>query len=387
MNEESPKDHSTEALAVVQENTPVRVSSVPSTELVVRDGQVILPETKCVAPADKEFEAVVLSHAISRDELPELLDALHGRRPAYSPALKLLFLVGFAVIGTVVYLFRPHPPKLIDSSSTVVIDTQTPSKVSKEFSALLKQAETTYENGRFAETIKIITPKMDEIMKDQESFQANARLASILFSAHEKNGFPKNAPGFDQWIDKACKYDPDNLEWQIYSVCLLWQPYQNIHKSEYRLNAILKNEQAPVKLANTCVTTQRQIDNIRRLNGNKPDGSRLTQNTVTTLDMIECQVLIAKWRIVGGKTLPDDKDDPGVEFREKAYSLASKHDNDIAFLDLQLNIADTVLDHLHFWSGRYYFNGEEYWKREGLQKVINGIKLKKDKLTLSRKQP
>ena len=377
----------TDALAVVQEATPVRVEA-PSRELIVRDGQVILPETKCVAPADKEFEAVVLSHAIPRDELPELLDALHGRRPAYSPALKLLFLIGFAVLGTVVYLFRPHPPKLIDSSSTLVIDTQTPSKVSKEFSALLKQAETTYENGRFAETIKIISPKMEEIMKDQESFQANARLVSIFFAAHEKNGFPKNAPGFDQWLDKACKYDPDNLEWQIYSVCLLWQPYQNIHKSEYRLNAILNNERHSFNLAKICLTTQRQIDSIRRLNANKPAESRLTDNTVTTLDMIECQVLIAKWRIDGGKTLPDDKDDPGVEFREKAYSLAAKHENDISFLDIQLYIAEKVLDGMvSVLHGQYYFNGESYWRHDPLEAVIREIKMKKTKLSQTRKHP
>ena len=140
MNNDGTSTSPTDALAVVQENTPVRVSSAPSKELVVRDGQVILPETRCVAPADKEFEELVLTHAIPRDELPELLDALHGKRSAYSPVMKLLFLVGFAVIGVLVYFFRPRPPELIDSSSVLVIDTQTPSKVSKEFSALLKQA-------------------------------------------------------------------------------------------------------------------------------------------------------------------------------------------------------------------------------------------------------
>ncbi|MBO4513941.1 MAG: hypothetical protein J5746_14385, partial [Victivallales bacterium] len=365
---------------------PVRVAA-PSRELVVRDGQVILPETQSIAPTDKEFEGVLV-RAIPNDELPELLDALHGKRPAYSPVLKLLFLVGFAVIGALAFFFRPRTPELIDSSTTLVIDTQTPSKVSSDYSALLKQANAAYESGRYAETIKIISPKMEEILKDQEVFRANARLVSIFFSAHEKNGFPRNAPGFDEWIDKACKYDPDNLEWQIYNVCLLWQPFQNIHKSEYRLNAILNNERHSFNLAKACLTGQRQIDRIRRLNANKPAESRLTENTVTTLDMIECQVLIAKWRIDGGKMLPDDKDDPGVEFREKAYSLASRHENDIPFLDIQLYIAEKVLDGLvSVLHGQYYFNGETHWKLEPLETTIREIKVKKAKLSQPRKQP
>ncbi len=387
MNEKSSKEPSTKALEVVQETKPVRMEP-PSKELVVRDGQVILPETQCVVPADKKFEEVVLSNAIPHDELPELLDALHGRRPAYSPALRLLFLVGFAAIGGLLYFFRPHPPEVLDSTNALVIDTQTPSKVSSDFSALLKQATATYEMGRYAETIQILTPKMEEIMKDQESFRANARLASIFFSSHEKNGFPKHAPGFDEWLGKACQYDPDNLEWEIYNVCLLWQPYQNLFKSEYRLNAILNNQSHAFNLAKTCLITQRQIDRIRRLNDNKPAESRLTENTVTTLDKIECQVLIAKWRIKGGKSLPDDKDDPGVEFREKAYSLAAKHENDLPFLDLRLYIAEKVLGGLTSgFHGYYYFNGESYWRLDYLENVIKDIKLKKAMLTQPRKQP
>ena len=376
----------TDALAVVQESMPVRVEA-PSRGLIVRDGQVILPETHSVIPTDKVFEGV-LAKAIPRDELPEVLEALHGRRPAYTPVMKLLFLVGFVVIGALAYFFRPRFQQLTDSSTVLVIDTQTSSKVSTEYSALLKQANAAYDRGRYAETIKILSPIMEEIMKEQESFRANARLASIYFSAHERNGFPKNAPGFDEWLDKACKYDPDNLEWQIYNVCLLWHPFQNIHKSEYRLNAILNNERQAFNLVKACLMAQRQIDKVRRLNDNKPAESRLTGNTITTLDKIECQVLIAKWRIEGGKTLPDDKGDPGVEFREKAFSLAAKHQNEIVFLDLQQYIAEKVLDGLVSGiHGYYYFNGETYWKLEHLEKVIENIKMKKAKLSQPRKQP
>ncbi len=387
MNEESPKDHSTDALAVVQESTPVRVSSVPSTELVVRDGQVILPETRCVAPTDKEFEEHVLAKAIPHDELPELRDALHGRRPAYSPALKLLFLVGFAVIVALVWFFRPSKPQLTDTSIVIVIDTQTPSKVSSEYSALLKQANEAFSKGRYAEVKEMIAPKMEELLKDKERFRDNSRLVSLFFSAHQKTGFPKDAPGFEKWIDDACSYDPDNLEWQIYRICLDWQPFQKIHSAEYRMYAVLHNETRTYQVKMACQKINAKIDNLRMLNANKPADSQLTDSTVTTLDLIECQVLITRWRMEGGKSLPDNKGDPGVEFREKAYSLTSKHENDIAFLDLQLIIAETVLDHLSLWSGKYYFDGKEYWKRKDLQKVIDGIKLKKDKLDLSRKQP
>ena len=387
MNNDGTSTSPTDALAVVQENTPVRVSSAPSKELVVRDGQVILPETRCVAPADKDFEELVLTHAIPRDELPELLDALHGKRSAYSPVMKLLFLVGFAVIGVLVYFFRPRPPELINSSSVLVIDTQTPSKVSSEFSTLLKQANEAFDKGRYAEVKEMIAPKMEELLKDKESFRANARLASLFFAAHEKTGFPKNAPGFDKWIDEACQFDPDNLEWQIYKICLNWQPFQNIHKSEYRLEAILNNERQAFNLGKACLMTQRQIDRIRQLNANKPAESRLTENTVTTLDMVECQLLIAKWRLDGGRMLPDDKGDPGVEFREKAYLLASKHENDIAFLDVKLYIAEKVRESLTSGiHGYYYFNGETNWKLDPLDNAIKDIKLKKQKLSKP-KQP
>ncbi len=388
MNDYSPKDHSTDALAVVQETTPMRVSNVPSTELIVRDGQVLLPETRCVAPADKEFEEHVLAKAIPHDELPELLEALHGRHPAYTPAMKLLFLVGFVAIGLLVYFFRPRFPQLVDSSDVLVIDTQTSSKVSSKYSALLKQATAAYDTGRFAEVKEMLAPKMDAILMDKESFRENARLASLFFSAHQKSGFPKDVPELGKWLGMAGKYDPDNLEWSIYRICLDWQPFQKIHKAEYRVEAVLNNEMRSCLVRIACLKNKTKIEKIRNLNANKPPENRLTDTTLTTLDLIECQVLITRWRMEGGKTLPDDVGEPGVESREQAYSLAAKHENDIAFLDLQLLIAQRVLDGLvpiPFFPEKYYFNGENHWESKDLQEIIADIKLKKQKLSPTRK--
>ena len=377
----------TDALAVVQETAPVRVE-VPSKELIVRDGQVILPETRCVAPADKKFEELVLAKAIPRDELPELLDALHGRRPAYTPVMKLLFLVGFIVIGALAFLFRPHLPELTDSSDVLVIETQTPSKVSSEFADLLKQANEAFGKGHYSEVKEMIAPKMEALMMNKESFRANARLASLFFSAYQKTGFPKNEPGFDQWIVDACKNDPDNLEWQIYRICKDWQPFQDIYKSEFRVEAVLNNEVRARQVNMACLRAKTKIDKIRLLDAHKPAERRLTEATVTTLDLMECQVLITKWRMDGGKNLPDDVDDPGVEFREKAFSLAAKHENDITFLDLQLLIAQRVLDGLiPGLPESYYFNGEKHWLRSDLQDIITDIKMKKQKFSLSPQHP
>ena len=373
-----------DALAVVPDATPVSVEA-PSKELIVRDGQVILPETKCVTPISKEFEEV-LAKAIPHDELLEVLEALHGRRPAYTPAMKLLFLAGFAFIGALAFLFRPHPPQLLDSSRTLVIDTQTPSKVSSDFLDLLKQANEAFIKGRYGEVIETISPQMGVIMKDKESFRVNARLVSLYFSSLQKMGFPKDAPGFDEWLDNACNYDLDNLEWQIYKICLLWQPFQNIYKAEYSLNALLNDEKQSIEVAKACIRIQKQIERIRTLDDNKPAESRLSKNTITSLDLIECQVLITMWRLDGGKTLPDDKGDPGVEFREKAYSLTTRHENDVAFLDLQLYLAQKVLDGLiPFSPHRFYFNGEIHWTRNALLNLVNNIRQKKEKLSLNRK--
>ena len=367
----------------------MRVSAVPSTELVVRDGQVILPETRCVSPHDKEFEEHVLAKAVPHDELPELLDALHGRRPAYTPVMKLLFLVSFVVVGVLAYYSRPRLPQLTDSSSVLIIDTQTPSKVSSEFSALLKEANEAYSKGRYSVVKEKIAPIMDVLLKDKESFRANARLASLFFSAHQKTGFPrKKASDIDKWVGEACKFDPDNLEWQIYRICLDWQSFQNIYKDEYRVEAVLSNEIRTRQVKIACHRAKTKIDRLRMLNANKPVDSRLTESTVTTLDLIECQVMITKWRMEGGKSLPDDAGDPGVEFREKAFLLAAKHENDIAFLDLQMLIAQKVLDGLiPALPESYYFNGATHWYRSDLQKIINDIKQKKQKLSMSINHP
>ena len=376
----------TDALAVVQEVTPVRVAA-PSKELIVRDGQVILPETQCVKPADKEFEELVLAKAIPRDDLPELLDALHGRRPAYTPVMKLLFFVGFIVIGALAFLFRPHFPELT-ASDVLVIETQTPSKVSSEFADLLKQANEAFGKGQYSDVKAMIAPKMEALMKDKEIFRANARLVSLFFSAYQKTGFPKNETGFDKWIDEVCKHDPDNLEWQIYRICKNWQPFQDIYKSEFRMEVVLNNEVRARQVNMACLRARTKIDKIRLLDMHKPADRRLSEATVTTLDLMECQVLITKWRLDGGKNLPDDVDDPGVEFREKAFALAARHGNDIAFLDLQLLIAQRVLDGLiPGLPESYYFNGEKHWLRSDLQDLIYDIKMKKQKLSLSPKHP
>ena len=72
---------------------PRKEAQPAASALIVREGQVILPETNEICPDDKAFEAVYAT-ILSQEELPELLNALHARRPAYSLLQKGCFLVG-----------------------------------------------------------------------------------------------------------------------------------------------------------------------------------------------------------------------------------------------------------------------------------------------------
>ena len=95
---------------------------------------------------------------------------------------------------------------------------------------------------------------------------------------------------------------------------------------------------------------------------------------LVTLEKLRCEILIARWLVEGYPRYPDDFGDAGVAFREEAYKIAKRHDNDIAFLEMRLEIATRILNGDHWYSfNNYYFDGKKYWSAIPLENAIKEI--------------
>ena len=349
------------ACNILPENALVQVSSSkperkpPSSALVVQDGQVILPETRCVAPDGQEFEEV-LTEVIPQDELPELLNALHAQRPSYSLMQKGCFLAGFLLLALLACWLFPRFPKLTETQGTV-IEMPSSAKVSSRFTPLLKDAEKYYGKSQYNDVIKMLKPAMQKIMEDEKIFRDNKRIPFLFFDSCIKGLYPLTNRR-QNWLALACQYAPDNLEWQIFKAYSQWMPYQNC----YTNGNLIRKEFPNSKMALTYCQ-----------NG-------LSQNTMNTLDKMECQVLVTIWLLDGARAVPEDN--IGVKAREKAYKLAARHEYDLAFIEIQLSIVKHLRQRRFL---RYYFNGKMHntisWKEEDeLKKAITDLEAKMNRL-------
>lgn len=336
--------------------------------LILRDGQIILPEKNVIQAENREFLDVV-RETLPQEVVPEIVEAMKEKRPSYSRFTRFLFFI--AITGSLVacYYFWPPSGTLVNSDNGAVIETQTPKRVTAEYSDIAKNMSKEMEAGHYAAAADHLEPRLDELLASKETFTANSRLLALYLSCGLKGGLFNDKDAI-KLINKALGFMPDYLEWYMYKVHYLWRKYNEIYK-DYNALAASDLYFSSRKLLEICSL----VNFIKHKSVNKPENDRLTPEELRGLDLVKCRALIALWMVEGGpKNFPDDYGDPGVDRREEALAIARKYDNDEAFLKERLFIADKIKSgHWGLALRRYRFNGRDYSSDKVLDEEINAV--------------
>ncbi len=157
-------------------------------------------------------------------------------------------------------------------------------------------------------------------------------------------------------LDGLAGQYPDDVRWPLQRLkiesrlCLL--------KDDFHLKA--PDQPRIPKIA----TLLHELPNIRRLDRRTGRKNRLI------IDLLEAKLLTATWLLKGfSQGYPDDQGDIGVEEREEAYQIASRHYDTRDFLELRKKIILKILEG-DSKMNRYYFKRRTYYSRRHLEEEL-----------------
>ena len=350
--------------------TENNAQDTPNTSLVIVNNRVMLPKTRAVALESKRFHALLRRTVPS--VAPELIEALKAKQERPSRLSRLGFSIGLAVVFLLVFLFWPRNTPLLDTTLTYRVATLTDHKVDNGYRALLKECDALMEKGEYKACAALLKEPAEAILKDAALFRANARLLSMYLDCMQKNSYVEAG---DRVIEgallcqKAQVYS-DSPEWRVYELLFSWARVKSICD---RLRggdlSLLKTKAEQAKLGSILAKLDKKAYGTNGTLAQHPAAEVFQK----TLDKLRCEILIARWLVEGYPGYPDDFGDPGVSFREDAYAIAKKHDDDIAFLNMRREIANRILNGDRTIFNYYYFDGHKYYDATHLTDVIRDI--------------
>lgn len=257
----------------------------------------------------------------------------------------------------------------------------------KKFQLLLEKAQEVRKVGRYHECVKILTPAVTELQKSglqQKEVLENQLLFALYLDAVRhirKMPIPSLQKEIDALQQSGLKlvreierHDPDTIQWHLLEIdlCLDQQLLNwNTGRASYNPEMVKHIDQVLKMLASTA----------ERIKRSKLDDKK---ENLAMIDLRRVQLLIQKWKYSTKDLSDDDKGDPGVEEREKAYEIAERYDNVLDFLVLRKYIVDMIYENN---SGYYWWRGKEYWRKKYLEderrvlnKKINNAKATKGKI-------
>jgi hypothetical protein len=337
--------------------------------LKVSGGKILLPGQTMVEPGSPAFYELV-KRAFPGDCLgQEVVESLQGQERRHSRAAKICLGVVSILVLALLYCCWPTVVKGVDSTDIVVIGTQTRLSVSPLHAKILKQVLAEYEQGRYAYCLEIMSPLMDGILQGRDEFQANARLVYLFLDCFLKNPSEQFSNQALSVAQKAWKLDPDGLEWALFLLNLEWRPFLDSYLDYHKM----VSRTSEVRCLQKLTRLDKLATEIERANRNKPKDRQIDEATFKSLRLTRCQILTGLWLLHGqAENLPDNYGDPGVEYREKAYSLAKIYKDDLAFLNLRLFLAEKVMAGL-LPVEHYRFGGEDFWLRSNLDATVKEL--------------
>lgn len=341
------------------------------------DGHIQLPCRRPIVPGGRKYNSIISQ--VLPDEAPELLEALKAKQDKPSRLARIALVAGLALSLVVVFCSWPDGKPPIDTSMVYDISTRTSDWVDEKYRSLLEDCNGLWKNGKYLACAKKLEPYVNDIFDDSDAFLRNARLLSIYLNCNKHSPRVESAL-LVEWCDRALQYD-DSLEWQLDRLFFSWQPYMHVEQKYKKLLEVYQMSTAPKdrgkmkekvwrnELERHLDSLSRDAEEIRAFMKNNPGQDQRDQ---TTLDKLACQIFFARWIVEGYSGYPDDKNDLGVDCREKAYEIAKEHEDDLAFLEIRKEIAEDIKERVSFFD-HYYFDGREHKNSDALTVAIADI--------------
>ncbi len=344
-----------------------------STSLVIVNNRVVLPRTRAVALESRKFHAL-LRRAVP-SVAPELIEALKARQDRPSRLSRLGLFVGLLAVFAVVLLLWPRTTPLKDTSLTYEIATQTGAGVEDRYRRLLAECDRLMAQEEYTVCAARLKEPVAEILEEEALFRANARLLSIYLVCNQKSMSLFRPDGICPEMVRCCRKArtySDSPEWRVYELYFLWARYK------WRCDAFRRGDTRGLRDKAIRRMLEAQLRELDREAASADTALAQRGDAADfreTLDQIRCEILMARWLVEGYSAYPNDFGDQGVAFREEAYRIAKRYDDNRAFLEMRKDIANLILDKLHWYNDTYYyFDGRRYWKAEHLEKTIEEIR-------------
>ena len=340
--------------------------------LVVVNNRVVLPKTRAVALESRKFHALL--RRTVPNVAPELIEALKARQDRPSRIQRLGLFVGLVAVFASVLCLWPRSMPLQDTSLTYEIASLTSDTVDNEYKRLQKECKILMNQGEYTECVRRLKEPVAKIMEDPALFRDNARLLSMYLECNKKTGGPSRSEALRREMLRLCRQAEeygDSPEWKVYGLYFQWARLKPSCDAFRRGNmADLKKKDDRQRLERNLAALDGEANRTYAILMQRPD----VKEFLVTLEKLRCEILIARWLVEGYPRYPDDFGDAGVAFREEAYKIAKRHDNDVAFLEMRLEIATRILNGDHWYSfNNYYFDGKKYWSAIPLENAIKEI--------------
>ncbi|MFA6929928.1 MAG: hypothetical protein WCT05_06350 [Lentisphaeria bacterium] len=366
MNSSDP-EHTALTLA---ENTALQ------SPLLVQGGSVFLPGKKRCRIGDPDFNEQ-LSAILPDDIGPVLLQQLAHKRqrthPLFIPAL-LLF---FALCLFFMYSFFPRQLPTTQGRAFIPAPAYVAPQ-NKEFYEIFKKAEKAYRQQAFQESHQLLLPLLKQLEQQIPLSEATSLLYYYFNSLHEGLFSPIDLGRARGLLSQLCARDPEQILWKIYYVAFT-APDLNYQQTLRELNEGRLEQTWEIRLLHMkkLMSYLDQATLINQKKRTKDKNPQLQYEIV--LDLLKSKVLVNRWLLEGGKgksKLPDDLRNPGVEFREQAYQIASQHKyhQHLEFLQIRHFIVLT-LKNQHRFANPFFFNGREHILADALNQELESLTL------------
>lgn len=364
------------------ENTalPLAVNAAVQSPLLVRGGSVFLPEKRRCRIGDQDFNER-LSAILPDDIGPVLLQQLAHKRqqthPLFIPAL-LLF---FALCLFFMYSFFPRQLPTVQGRAFIPAPAYVAPQ-NKEFYEIFKKAEKAYRRQAFQESHQLLLPLLEQLEQQIPLSEATTLLYYYFNSLHEGLFSPADLGKARGLLSQLCTSDPEQILWKIYYV-VFTTPDLDYQQTLQELNEGRLEQTWEIRLLH-LKKLMKYLDQATLIKQKKlaKDKNQQRQYEIV-LDLLKSKVLINRWLLEGGKgksKLPDDLRDPGVEFREQAYQIASRnaYRQHLEFLQIRHFIVLTLKNQHHF-ANPFFFNGREYILADVLNQEMENLTLQMQK--------
>ena len=313
------------------------------------------------------------------EEAPELLAALKAEKNDPSILSRMGLCAGLLACIIAVFLFWPKGRPLLDTSMVFDLPTLTPETVSRQHTELLAKCKIMMGNSQYRACIDLLEPVVKIILEDSGSFAENSRLLSTYLNCWRLYLPVDSDTDTMELVDlceKALQYQT-SPEWQLFKLYFSWVSYKPFYLDFAGMEKVLGKSLGPKpkrgkvrdQLIEQFKDFSKTADNIREYLANNPCDE--DNKFKSLLDLLHCQILVAQWIVEGYKKYPDDHlEDPGVPQRERAYEIAEKYEDDIAFLTIRKEIVKRILDAA---GGYYYFKGKRLWQTSHLKDDLKAI--------------